>query len=320
VYCESENLPVLRRELGATLETLAARGYDWEIVFVDDASTDATPDVLRAMAADDPRIKVIRLVRNFGSQAAIMAGLRAAGGDCAVLISADLQEPPATIVRLVEGWEEGYRLVVAARENVPHGFLDRVLSRLFYATMNRIGSVRFPEKGADTLLLDHRVLRDLLALEERNLSVFGLILWLGYPTKVIPYHRDQRLHGTSGWTFLKRVKIFVDAVIAFSYLPFRVFSLAGLAVLAGSFGYLAFLVVNRIFFWDGTVILGWTSLMVVMLLLNGFLILGLGILGEYVWRILDEVRRRPLYLVDHTINLGGRPEPSGPASVRGAPS
>jgi dolichol-phosphate mannosyltransferase len=293
---------VLREKLAGPLAQLAARGYEWEIVFVDDASTDATPEVLKAMAAD-PRIKVIRFVRNFGSQAALMAGLAAARGDCAVLIAADLQEPPELVLRLVTAWEEGFRLVVAARENITGSVPERLLSRLFYATMNRIGSVQFPERGADVFLLDGRVIRDLVGLQERNISVIGLILWLGHRAKVIPYRREERLHGASGWTLAKRIKIFVDAVIAFSYAPFRLFSAAGLTVLAGSTVYLGVLVVNRLFFWDESGISGWTSLMFALLFLNGFLILGLGVLGEYVWRILDEVRRRPLYVVDHTVNL-----------------
>jgi dolichol-phosphate mannosyltransferase len=302
VYDEAENLLVLRERLASTLESLAARGFEHEIVFVDDASTDATPEILKELAAD-PRVKVIRFVRNFGSQAALMAGLAATKGDCAVLLAADLQEPPELLPRLLDAWEEGYRLVIAARENTTGAIAERLLSRLFYAAMNRISQVRFPDRGADAFLLDRRVIRDLLALGERNLSIFGLILWLGHRAKVVPYRREERLRGVSGWTFYKRVKIFIDAVIGFSYVPFRLFSGAGLAILAASAVYLGVLVVNRVFFWDESALSGWTSLMAALLVLNGFVILGLGILGEYVWRILDEVRGRPLYLVERTLNL-----------------
>jgi dolichol-phosphate mannosyltransferase len=306
VYCEEENLPVLRARLEAPLAALAARGVDHELVFVDDASTDRTAEILTAMAAD-PRVKVLRFVRNFGSQAALMAGLAAARGDCVALLSADLQEPPELLVALVGAWEEGYRLVVAARENITGGLAERAVSRLFYATMNRVASVQFPERGADAFLLDRRVVNDLLALRERNLSIFGLILWLGHRAKTISYRREDRLHGQSGWTFAKRVKVFLDAVIGFSYVPFRLFSVAGLAVLAASFLYVVVLVVNRLFLWDASGLSGWTSLMIALLVLNGFVILGVGILGEYVWRILDEVRERPLYLIERTLNVDPPP-------------
>jgi dolichol-phosphate mannosyltransferase len=250
---------------------------------------------------------VLRFVRNFGSQAALMAGLAAARGDCVALLSADLQEPPELLVALVGAWEEGYRLVVAARENITGGLAERAVSRLFYATMNRVASVQFPERGADAFLLDRRVVNDLLALRERNLSIFGLILWLGHRAKTISYRREDRLHGQSGWTFAKRVKVFLDAVIGFSYVPFRLFSVAGLAVLAASFLYVVVLVVNRLFLWDASGLSGWTSLMIALLVLNGFVILGVGILGEYVWRILDEVRERPLYLIERTLNVDPPP-------------
>jgi glycosyltransferase involved in cell wall biosynthesis len=302
VYCEQESLPHLRERLAPVLRSLETRGLGWELILVDDGSTDATPSILRSMALEDKRIKVIRFARNFGSHPALKAGFEFASGDCAVNMAADLQEPPELILQMVDAWQrEHCPVVAAARNQIVGPPLGRLFSKTFYWFINIATSLKFPSSGADMFLLDRAVLEELAKMHERNTDVIGQIYWMGYPMEVIPYDRKERAHGSSGFTFGKKVKLFIDFVLCFSYLPIRLYSVSGAAASLVGTAYALLILMGRLV--AGKPIQGWPPIAALMMILGGIIILGQGILGEYLWRILDEARARPSRLILETYNI-----------------
>lgn len=302
VYCEQESLPHLRARLTPVLRNLEDRGLGWELILVDDGSKDATPVILRSMALEDKRIKVIRFVRNFGSHVALKTGFEFAAGDCAVNLAADLQEPPELILQMIDLWQKEHCPVIAAvRKQVVGPPVGRLFSKAFYWFVNLATSLRFPPSGADMFLMDRCVLTELAKMRERNTDVIGQIFWMGYPMKVIPYDRRDRAHGSSGFTLAKKVKLFIDFILCFSYLPIRVYSALGIAAALLGTAYALLLFIKRIL--GSTIIQGWSPVVAVLLILGGIVILGQGILGEYLWRILDEARARPSRLILEAHNI-----------------
>ncbi len=302
VYCEQESLPYLRERLSPVFRELEARGYSWELILVDDGSTDATPGILRTMALEDKRVKVIRFARNFGSHTALKAGFDFARGDCAVNLASDLQEPPELILPMIDAWkEESWPVVAAVRRQIVGSPLNRLFSKVFYLFVNAATSLRLPPSGADMFLVDRSVLDQLARMHERNTDVIGQIYWMGYPMKVMPYDREERAHGSSGFTFSKKVKLFVDFILAFSYLPVRIYSALGIiaAVLGAAYG--LWLLADRVL--SGRAIRPWSPVMALILIVGGIVIFGQGILGEYLWRALDEARGRPPRLILETYNI-----------------
>jgi len=272
-----------------------------EFVFVDDGSGDSSMDVLRDLAQRDSRVKVIALSRNFGSNAAILAGLTYCHGDCAVVLSADLQDPPELIPEMVAEWRKGYQVVLAARRRRNDPLVTRVFSWIFNRLFRRLVFREFPENGFDFMLVDRCVIDILVKNQEKNSFIFGQTLWVGFRRSVIQYDRSNRPQGVSRWTFAKKVKYFIDAFAAFSYLPLRAASLLGLLFATLGFLYAALIVALRLA--RNITISGWSSLMVVVLVTAGMQLLLTGLLGEYLWRALDEVRRRPPYIVREMLNV-----------------
>lgn len=269
---------------------------DFELIFVDDGSKDNTLLELKKIQNLDSRVRIVKLSRNFGEFRAIVAGLSHATGDAAVVISADLQDPPELIPDLIDGWLEGHKVVIAARSDREESWLKKTLANTYYAILRKLVIKDFPKYGFDFFLLDRQVIDVLTQMSEKNSSIYVQIIWTGYTPKIIEYVRKDREKGKSMWTYAKRINLFIDTFIVFSYTPIRV--ITGLGLIMSIVGFISslYFIIEKIFFHvNGN---GWTSLIVAILVLSGVQLVMLGIIGEYLWRNLDETRKRPLYIVD----------------------
>jgi len=293
---EQQNLPVLHEQLAAVMERA---GVSWEWIVIDDHSGDRTFAVIAEIAKADGRVTGVRLSRNFGSHIAIACGLDNARGACAVVMAADLQDPPETIPALLEHWRAGSQVVWAVRaERKGESRATTTFSQLYYWMMRRVvGLTAMPPTGADFFLLDRVVIEAARGIKERNASLFALLTWMGFRHSSITYEKQSRLHGSSSWTLRKKIRLFVDSFTSFSHKPIRWMASFGFAIAALGFVYAVIVVINAL---TGEPIEGWSSLMVVVLILCGSQMLMLGVLGEYLWRALDEDRQRPKYLIEST--------------------
>ena len=300
VYWNEATLPALIERLREVAEEL--QPDELEMLFVDDGSGDDSYAVLRAEAERDDRVQVVRLSRNFGSNAAILAGLTFARGDAIVVIAADLQDPPELIPQLVREWQDGAEVVVAARRSRDDPFVSRLLSGAFNRLFRRFVFRDFPAGGFDFLLVSRRVARVLADMAERNSYIFGQAMWVGFERRVVEYDRTARAGGRSRWTLGKKAKYFVDAFTAFSYVPIRAASLLGFVLALAGFVYAAVLIVLRV---SGVLsdAPGFAALAVLILVAAGTQLIVIGIIGEYLWRVLEESRRRPAFIVDSAVNV-----------------
>lgn len=274
--------------------------YRFELVLVNDGSTDKSQDILSKYFKLYPdKIVVIKLAKNFGQTPAIQAGLAIAKGDCISIISADLQDPCELIVAMVERWEKGVKLVIAERERREDGGWSVLLSKLYCRLVNKLVVKNFPVGGFDFCLIDRQLKDDIVRINEKNVGIFPLIFWLGYGYEILPYTRKTRTAGVSQWTFFKKVKLVIDTFIGFSYLPVRLVSLFGLIISLLAF-LNAFYVALR-WYLLGTAPHGWTTIVLLVSGLGGMTLLALGVIGEYLWRILDETRKRPTYVIDEVL-------------------
>lgn len=290
---ERANLAPLHAAIQAALEPLDLQA---ELLFVDDGSSDGSAEAVAALHASDPRVRLIRLSRNFGHQAALTAGLAHAAGDAVITLDADLQHPPALIPELVRLWrEEGYPVVnTVRRESARQGLAKGLSSRLFYRLLSRLSEVEVREGSADFRLLDRAVVDELARLPERHRFLRGLVPWLGFPQAEVPYSAPARREGASKYSLRRMLRLAVDGLTAFSSFPLQLASMAGLAVTGGAFLYFVYVLVQ----WArGAVVPGWASLMAAILFLGGAQLLALGILGQYLSRVYNEVKGRPLYVV-----------------------
>ncbi|MEK6677422.1 MAG: glycosyltransferase family 2 protein [Planctomycetota bacterium] len=297
LFNEAANLPELRRRLCVTLNGI--RTATFEIILVDDHSQDETRSLALEWAREDSRVQYIRLSRNFGSHAALSAGLHAAVGDCVIFLSADLQDPPEIIPDLVDRWRRGYRIVWAVRAESPHDrWTARLASKAFWRLM-RIGARQStPPAAADFALLDRSVLDAYQKLTTCNESIIATLCWLGFDQTYVPYHKSVRGRGRSGWTLAKKWKLCIDSIVGFSYWPIRAMSVMGIGYAILGFLFLGYLIWHRL---NGyTAVQGWAGLMSATLTGMGVLMFMVGVLGEYVWRVLDEARGRPKYIVEES--------------------
>jgi len=299
VYNNAASLPSLLEKF----QTLAAGRPDlrFEFVFVDDGSADESCRVIEGLVAAEPRASLVKLSRNFGSSAAILAGLEQAAGDAVVAIAADLQDPPELIGEMLTRWQQGRKVVLAAREGRDDPWLTSLLADAFYGLFRRFAVPAMPKRGFDFFLVDRQVCNLLVGIQENNAYLMGLILWLGFSPDVIPYHRRERekRFGRSMWTFVKKLKYFADAFVGFSYTPLRAASATGGICCALGFLYALVIVVRRLCY--GADIQGWASLMVALLVVSGVQMLMIGVLGEYLCRNLEETRRRPRFVRDYVL-------------------
>ncbi|MBM3129310.1 MAG: glycosyltransferase [Chloroflexi bacterium] len=298
VYNNAPSLALLHRRLADVLRTVAS---EYELLFVDDGSADDSFAVLQSLAAQDARVKALRFVRNFGSNTAILAGLTHARGDCVVVVSADLQDPPELIPEMIRRWQQGVKVVLAARAARRDPFLTRLFADAFNWLFRRLVFPNFPRQGFDFFLADRQVVRVLAQSAERNTYLMGLLLWSGFKFETVVYAREERPFGKSQWNLGKKIKYFIDAFVGFSYFPLRLASLGGISFAILGFLYALFVLALRAA--QGFPVEGWASLMIVLLIVSGIQMTMLGILGEYLWRTLDETRRRPLFLIAETIRV-----------------
>lgn len=290
-------------DLFARLRAVAAQhaGERFEFVCVDDGSRDASFEVLRGLAADDARIRIVKLSRNFGSQAALLAGLTEARGDCMVTLAADLQDPPELVPEMLAQWRQGRKVVLAARRSRADPLTSRWLAEGFYRLFRRFALPNMPRHGFDFFLVDRSV-RDLITgIQENNAYLTGLILWLGFDPGIVHYDRAARPahYGPSMWGLGRRLKHFIDSFTAFSYFPLRAASVLGVVVAVVGVLYALLVVALRVI--HGFPVEGWASIMVAVLLLSGVQMLMIGVLGEYLWRNLEETRRRPRFIVERVV-------------------
>lgn len=295
-------IPVYRNECAVTLTYQKLRAmvekdlpkYGREFVFVDDGSDDnSLPELLQLKAAD-PTVRIVSFTRNFGQMAAIQAGLKTATGDLVLHLSADLQDPVELIPRMVHDYEAGSELVIGHRVEREDKWTSRVTSRVFYRII-RMSFPQMPAGGFDYVLMTRRVVDSFNSIEVRNRFFQGDLLWLGYKTTFIPYTRAKRTIGRSQYTFAKRLKNSLDAILDSSYLPIRFISVAGATTAFVGFLYALNIAYTR--FRHGTPFTGWAPIMILLLIIGGVLMLMLGIIGEYIWRIYDEVKKKPNYIV-----------------------
>ncbi len=270
------------------------KGHEYEIIFVDDGSKDDSYAEMQEIAAVDPFVRTIRFNRNFGQLAAILAGYRHSTGDAVINMSADLQDPVELTADMVEKWRNGSEVVVAHREDREDSLGAALFSRLAYGAL-RASNPGIPAGGFDFVLMSRRALDQFLEFKGRNRFFQGDVIWSGFATTYLPYVRRKRTIGKSQYSFSKKLKLFFDFLLDGSYLPIRLMSLCGVIVALLGGIYAAIVTVSWAL--DLTPFSGWAPLMIVILLIGGTIMLMLGIIGEYLWRILDEIKEKPLYVI-----------------------
>lgn len=320
VYNEEDAIDLFLARIGPALEEallyLAPNG-DHEIVFVDDGSTDGTAARIAAQAARRPEVKLVRLSRNFGKDAALAAGLRYVRGDAVIPIDVDLQDPPEAIPRMVAAWLKGAEVVNAVRRSRrSDGWLKRCSAGAFYRVYNSIAVDPIPGNVGDFRLLDRKVVDVLNDLTERNRFMKGMFSWVGFEQAAVDYEREPRSAGTSKWRYWKLWNFALDGLTASTTAPLRIWTYVGLAVAAGAMGYAAVIVARTLI--HGIDVPGYASLMTLILVLGALNLISIGILGEYIGRIAVEVRRRPLYIVRDTLGFADREAPALPPADGGA--
>jgi glycosyltransferase involved in cell wall biosynthesis len=292
-FNEADGILEFHRRLAAVMQTIGP----WEVVYVDDGSSDTTRAVLQRLRLTDPRIALICLTRNFGKEIATTAGLDHAAGDAVIVMDADLQDPPEAIPSLVAAWRQGFDMVAAQRRSRGgESWLKRLTAHLFYRLMQRAGRVRMPVDTGDFRLMSRRAVDAVRQLREHHRFMKGLFAWVGFPTTVVPYDREPRHSGTTKWGYWKLWNLALEGITSFTVMPLRVATYLGLLVALLSVLYGAEVVVKTLV--RGNPVPGYASLMTVILFLGGVQLVTLGVIGEYLGRVFNETKLRPLYLVE----------------------
>jgi polyisoprenyl-phosphate glycosyltransferase len=299
-YNEERNLPAFIAAVVPLLESLAE---PFEIIFIDDGSRDGTFGLLAAAASQDPRIKVVGLARNFGKDIALSAGLAHATGRAAIPIDADLQHPPELIPQFVAKWREGFDMVIGVRsKRDEEGFIRRTLSRSYYKVMRSMTSVEIPANAGDYRLIDRKILDVIAKMPERHRFMKGIFAWPGFKVASLEFQANERANDTvSTWSFFKLWRFALDGLFSFSTVPLKLWTYVGLLSAGGAFIYMIITLIQRLVF--GVDVPGYASLLIVLLFFNGLLMISNGIQGEYIARIYDEVKGRPLFVVGQTIGF-----------------
>ena len=297
VYCNADTLLDCYDDLKANALPLLP---DYEIILVDDGSEDNSWEICCDIAAKEPKARIVRLSRNFGSHAACLAGLNICVGDCATTKSADCQEPSSLIVEMFGSWERGNRVILAVRTDREEGFMQKAFAGAYYGLVRWTISKKMPKTGFDCYLIDRKVIEALKLLDERNSAITLQILWAGFKTDIVPYTRLARQKGRSRWTLRKKVKLVLDSLITFSYAPVRLVEYLGVLFAAGAFTWGIVILVHSLI--NHSYPTGWTAMMLVILFSSGLIMFSLGLLGEYIWRTLDVAQNRPVYFVEESIN------------------
>lgn len=295
-YFNEENIPFTSKEL---IEN--EKNFDsdmlFEYVMVDDGSKDQTYAALLKFKAQYPdKVTLVKLAGNVGSYNAILAGMHHATGDCNVILAADLQDPPEMIPKMVEYWKKGIKFVVANRENREEGFAQKLFSNTYHRLIKKYALKNVPPGGFDLVLFDKQLREDVIKINERNTNQIYLLSWLNYDYVNIPYTRRKREIGKSRWTLQKKIKLFIDSFVSFSFAPIRLISIIGLSLGVIAFAYGIFIIISRML--GDIQVAGWSAMMVTFLFVSAFQMMALGIIGEYVWRALDAARGRPNFVID----------------------
>lgn len=277
------------------------KNYDFEFLFVNDGSRDKTLEIIKGYAETDPRVSFINFSRNFGKEIGMIAGLDHVQGDATVIIDADLQDPPELIPEMIKLWEEGYDDIYARRRTREgESWLKKFTSKAYYKTLQSVTHVPIQEDTGDFRLLDRRVVDAITQFRDSQRNAKAIFSWVGFHKKEILYDRDPRAAGETKWNYVKLVNLALDGITSFTTAPLRISTYVGALVSFATFVYLIFLVFRTIFF--GTDLAGYPSMMAVILFLGGVQLLSLGIIGEYVGRIFNETKQRPLYLIEEYHN------------------
>lgn len=298
-YFNELNIPDTTAELINNEKKFPA-ATSFEYVMVDDGSKDGTLDALKSFKQKYPdKVTIVKLSGNFGSYNAIQAGMKYAQGDCNVVIAADLQDPPELMVKMYEYWQKGVKLVVANRNDREDSLTSRIFAQQYQKLIRKYALPNLPKGGFDYCLFDKQLREEVIALNENNTNSLYLLMWLKYDYVSIPYTRVARKFGKSRWTLKKKIKLFIDSFVSFSYAPLRLITVSGLILGALSFSYAIYVLFARL---TGMIQLeGWTTMMVVFLLVAAFQMISIGIIGEYLWRNLEASRKRPAFIVDELI-------------------
>jgi dolichol-phosphate mannosyltransferase len=295
VYNEQDNLPILFARLSSVMEEIEP---DFEIIFVDDGSRDGSLVLLQDLARKDSRVCVVELARNFGHQIAISAGLDYASGDGVVIMDADLQDPPEVLPEFIAKWREGYDVVYAVRRHRKENWFKRYAYKFFYRLLKRIANIDIPLDAGDFCIMDRRVVQILVNMPERNRFIRGIRSWIGLEQTGLDYERHARYAGDSKFTFVRLLYLALDGLVSFSFIPLRAIAIVGFVVSAISI--LSAFVYLILRLTVGVSPLGFTTIIVAIFFLAGIQLVTIGVIGEYVGRVFEEVKRRPLYVVRKT--------------------
>jgi glycosyltransferase involved in cell wall biosynthesis len=312
VFNEEANLPELGRRLPLVLSRL---GIDWRVLFVDDGSRDATLEAIRRLNASDSRFSAVSFSRNFGKEIAVAAGLRYVKGDACIIMDADLQHPPEVLEAFIERWREGYDIVYGQRiDRNTDGPVYWFLAKVYYRLFNFLVDSDIPKNAGDFRLLSRRAIDAMNTLKERARFNKGLYSWIGFKSVAVPFTVADRAHGTTKWNSRSLLHYALDGVTSFSTIPLRVWSLLGLAISLMALVYSAVVMLKALIF--GVHVPGFPTLIISVMFFSGAQLISLGIIGEYLGRVYDEVKARPLYIVSEEIGTG-TPEAPTQATERG---
>jgi polyisoprenyl-phosphate glycosyltransferase len=312
IFNEAAVIDELRRRLAEVMSKVEGMVAGWEVVFIDDGSRDSSLEKLREMAAAESRFKVVSFARNFGHQLAITAGLDMAEGDAVVIIDADLQDPPEVVLEMIQRWRQGFDVVYGVRKSrAGETFFKKATASIFYRLLKwSLGGVSIPVDAGDFRLVSRPVVLTLRALRERHRFVRGMVSWVGFKQSALYYDREARFAGETKYPFTKMLRFAIDAMTSFSTLPLRLASWLGVGTALVAIAYSLFVLYVKMF--QGGVVQGWTTLMIAVALGTSAQLFMIGILGEYVGRIYEEIKRRPLYVTAELLNFPD--QDAGPSS------
>jgi dolichol-phosphate mannosyltransferase len=298
IFNEEQTLPELH---GRLMAATSAMDEPFEVILVDDGSTDTSFSLMHAMHTRDPRVKVIRLARNFGHQIAISAGIELAGGDAIILMDGDLQDPPELLPQMIHLWKQGYHVVYTVKTSRKEAALKRLAFTLFYRILHALSSIKIPMDAGNFSLMDRRVAEVLRAMPERNRYISGLRAWAGFQQTSISYDRGPRYAGKPQMSLGRLFHLALDGIFSFSNVPLRMAIYMGLITAALGFAGGLYVIYAKIF--TDRAILGWASTIISILFMGGMILVTLGVIGEYISRIYEEVKRRPLYVIREKIGF-----------------
>lgn len=306
VYNEQEVIHETYRRL---TEVMRSTKEAYELLFVNDGSRDRTAEIIKEYSEQDPAVVLLDFARNFGHQIAITAGMDYARGEAVVVIDADLQDPPELILEMIEKWKQGFDVVYAKRtKRKGETYFKKQTAAMFYRFLRAMTDIDIPLDTGDFRLLDRKVCNQMNSIQEKNRFVRGLVSWVGFKQIAVEYERDERLAGESKYPLKKMLKLSMDGITSFSYKPLKLASYAGVTL--SGIGFIYLLVVLYLKLFTDSTITGWSSLIVIQLFFSGIILIILGMIGEYIGRIYDETKNRPLYIVREKYQLETRKEVS----------